>query len=360
MHLNILDLVNVRLEGKPSSITNYVRHEYGLFEVQKPSSGKPEIIIEFLEDVSSTYQSVHVRSPVSYDDHGVFLHDPQYHVVRIDFDVLGQSNWRVTCDVNFNPHFFAIIMEYLIHFTLLKKDAVLCHSSAFQVDSKVVLCPAWRNVGKTNVLLSFLMTGAQYIADDWSVVLRTGLVHSLPKRLNLLYYNFAEYPELLRSLPEQFAALVDFVKRAKLSEYDLNHEIIETLTNQARMRVSVDDLFNQTFNTEPIPIDYVFLLKRNKNINDSVKTSRIELDALVHSVYSILEFEQSHFQTAYLAHKAITGRANPFLEQAKSITLNILSEAFKRVPQLYQITVPSQHKSKDVHHIIMETLKSNH
>ena len=222
MHLNILDLVGVRVEGKPSNIVTYVEREYGLFEVEEPSGGAADIIFEFVEDVSGIDQSVHVRAPIAYDDRSVFLHDPQYHVVRIGFDALGQSNCRVTCDVNFNPHFFAIIMEYVIHFNLLQKNAVFCHSSAFQVDGKVVLCPAWRNVGKTNLLLSFLLDGAQYIADDWSVVLNNGSVHSLPKRLNLLYYNFAEYPDLLRGSSPQFAALVDFVKRARTGEYDLN------------------------------------------------------------------------------------------------------------------------------------------
>jgi hypothetical protein len=358
MYLNFLNLLGIRLEGLPSKILNYVKHEYGFFECAEPRPDGADIVVEFVDDTTAPERSVHVRAPVAHDDRGVFLHDPDYHVVRIDFDAIGRCPCRVTCDVNFNPHFFAIILEYIVHFSLLAKDTVFCHASAFELDGKVALCPAWRNVGKTNVLLSFLLTGARYVADDWSVLRGDGCLYSLPKRLNLLYYNFEAYPELLESTSPQFAALVDFVKRARRGEYDLNEETLAALTERARMRMSPYELFDQVPNTLAAPVNYVFLLRRAQDASCAVALKDIDAQALVHSVHSTLAFEQSHFHLAYTAHKATTGRANALLEGAGATSRRILSDAFAKVPHLRQVTVPSQDHSKEVHGRIREEIIS--
>jgi hypothetical protein len=339
MYLNILDRVRIRTVGVSETILNYIAHEYGFFQAE--AAEHCDIAIEFVDDTSSPRQCIPVRAPVAHDARGVFLYDPQYHVLRIDFDAIGQRECHVTCDRGFNPHFFAIVMEYLIHFHLLGGGATLCHCSAFVVDDSVVVCPAWRNVGKTNLLLSFLFAGATYLADDWAVLLRNGRVHSLPKRLNLLYYNLAEYPQLLASSSDTFTALVDFVRRAKLGEYDLNADAIAVLTDQARMRISPFDAFRQAPDVSPHPVDYLVLLRRRLGDpgGDAVPLDR---DLFAHALASILEFEQTYFHLAYLAHKAHTGRANPYLEQARALTWEIIREAAGQVPWVCGMNVPDQ------------------
>jgi len=347
MHLKFFDLVSVRIEDGSSNIINFIEHEYDYLKVAE-TIDSADIVISFAQDKFDVSRSIHIRAPVAYDDQGVVLRDPQNHVMRIDYYNIGSKKCRVICDKNFNPHFFAIIMECLIHFNLLKKDTILCHSSAFQVNGKTVLCPAWRNVGKTNVLLSFLLNGANFIEDDWCAVQNNGTVYSLPKRLNLLYYNFIEYPELLKYSSSEFTALVSFVKQARNGAYDLDCETINVLSDQARMRMSPYEVFKQAPNTDPLQIDYVFLLSRTTDESGLIKVERIDRNALIHILYSIIDFEQTHFRLAYSVNKARTGRANRLLEEEKDITFRIMHEAFKKVANIYQVTVPAQHRANEV------------
>ena len=347
MYLSILGEIGVAIGGKPSTIIDYVKSEYGAFERPDLDPGAVDIEIEFIDDRSSPDDCVHIRAPISYDDRGVFLHDPEYHVFRVDFAAAASGKWRATCDVAFNPHFFAIIMEYMTHFQLLRRGSVFCHSSAFRLGGKGVLCPAWRNVGKTNLLLQFLQNGAEYIADDWSVVQSDGSFRCLPKRLNLLYYNFDQFPEMLDSVPDDFAALVRFVRRAKRGEFDLNQETLEVMEGQARMRISPYELYDQVMDTTPKPIDHVLLLQRIAETDRPVAIEEIDHETLVTSLASILEFEQSHFHLAYSVFRARTGIRVDLLEDARGACERVMSKAFADIGTPYRVLIPSQRGARE-------------
>ncbi len=356
MYLNILGEIGVEIGGKASTIVDYVKSEYGAFEIPELPQGAVDIEIEFVDDRSSPDDSVHIRAPISYDNRGVFLHDPQYHVFRVDFAAARDGKWRATCDVDFNPHFFAIIMEYMTHFQLLRRGSVFCHSSAFRLNGQGVLCPAWRNVGKTNLLLQFLQNGAEYIADDWSVVQRDGRFRCLPKRLNLLYYNFDQFPEMLDEVPPDFAALVRFVSRAKRGEFDLNQETLQVMEGQARMRISPYELYDQVMDTTPKPIDHVLLLQRVADCDQPVQVEPIDHDMLVTSLASILEFEQSHFHLAYSVFRARTGIRVDFLEDARQACEAVMAEAFTNIGTPYRVTIPSQRGAREAYATIRQLL----
>lgn len=363
MYLDILELVEIEVQGESESLRTYLKHEYSEFEINSPVDKDPDIIIKLVDDVSSERGSVHVRGPVSYDDKGVFLHhnlpgEVDYNAFRIDFNTIGQETCLATCDTEFNPHFFAIIVDYLIHFELLQHDATYCHSCAFEYDGNVIVSPAWRNVGKTNLLLSFLQENVSYIADDWCVIHKDGTVSTLPKRLNLLYYNFKQHPEILETTPEDFESLVRFVNRAKSGELDLNKDVIETLTDQARMRVQPYDLFDSVANGKQ-PMDYLFLLHRNHPFNDQVVKEQLNGESFPYRKQSILEFEQSYFHLAYKVHKAQTGNINPYLEESKEKTLEILRGAANNTSNLYEVAVPSQQSSSRVKGVIKNTLSND-
>lgn len=362
MYLDVLGMVELEIRGEGERLRNYLRHEYSDFEAEEPHDSEPDVIVTLKPDASSEDASVHVRGPVSYDDDGVFLQhrlpdeEPEYNAFRIDFDTVGGSPCRASCDPGFNPHFFGIIVDYLIHFHLIERGAVFCHSCAFEHEGNVVLCPAWRNVGKTNLLLSFLRHGVTYIADDWCVLTREGEVYALPKRLNLLYYNFKEYPRVLERTPDDVQAIVDFVNRSKAGEIDLNRDAIDTLTQQARMRLPPVDLFDDVQEGEPVPVDFVFYLRRTSRATGGIELGELSRDAFPYRTQAILEFEQSYFHVAYQVHKAQTGRVNAYLESAKKRTIDILDGAARATPELYELSTPSQQASSELKRQIRETL----
>lgn len=360
MYLDILGMVEIEVRGEGEKPRNYLRKEYSSFEVDETSGRDPDIIIELVEDVSSEEKSVHVRGPVAYDEKGVFLHhnlpgDVEYNACRIDFNSFGSATTKVSCDRNFNSHFFAIVVDYLIHFHLLDQDAVLFHSCGFKYNGKSIVCPAWRHVGKTNLLLSFREEGVHYIADDWSVIHREGAVSTLPKRLNILYYNFKRHPELLEKTTQEFQSLFNFIKRARSGEIDLNKNVIDTLTNQARMRIPPGEIFDEV-ERQSNSIDYIFLLKRSHSDDCDVSQRKIDPEVFPHRKQSILDFEQSYFLLAYEVHKSHTGQVSEYLEQSTERSLDIIQDAAESTPEIREVTVPSQDDSPQVKEVIKETV----
>jgi len=365
MYLDILGKFDIEIRGEGETLRTYLQHEYSIFDVEDRSGDDPDVVIHLVNDVSSADETVHVRGPVSYDTESVYLQhrlpddEPQYNAFRIDFDAIGEKTCHVTCDRDFNAHFFGIIVDYLIHFFLLQHGSVYCHSCGFVYQGNVVVCPAWRRVGKTNLLLSFLGEETTYIADDWCVLNEDGTVHALPKRLNLLYYNFQKYPELLEATPDGFRALVDFIDRARSGEIDLNEGAISTLRSQARMRISPYDLFDDVADGNPQSIDYLCLLRREPSDERPPKLEDLSPATFPYRKQSILEFEQSYFHTAYQIHKAQTGNVNPYIENAKHRTIEILENAVDHGPELYELRAPSQRDSEEMKRLIQELIETD-
>ena len=191
--------------------------------------------------------------------------------------------------------------------------------SAFDVDGKGILCPAWRNVGKTNLLLEFMKRGAKYIADDW-VLIRQGQLVSLPKRLNLLYYNFKANPDIAELASSEFRALVRFIRSVEEGVYDLNQDVLDQLKDQARWRVRVDELFGANSVTRQRQIDGVFALRRVLDPSRPIVPTPISLHELTSMFGAIMRFEQSYFYLYYDAVKGRTGLVNGLLEGASERT----------------------------------------
>ena len=347
MRLSILGLVDVRIDSHDGRLMTYIEHEYGPFVV-KNRDDDVDLVIELAQDVTSPDRMAVVRPPVGFDERGVFFHDPTYHVLRLNFENFGARNYTITCDPEFNPHFFAIVFEYLVSHLMVDSGHVFCHSSAFRFRDRVVLCPAWRHVGKTNILLSFLLWGAEYIADDWSVLKENGTLRSLPKRLNLLYYNFREYDELLGDLDPQFVALFDFVRRAESGEYDVNEETLGHLKEQARLRLSAFDLFGSEPLLDAVPIDHVVFLERSLREDDRARMEPMRRDALTSSSAAILRFEQAYFDIAYIAYKGRGGHPNERLERAPVRAVEIMDKCFAHVQDVQHAVVPTQSDARSV------------
>ena len=353
MRIDLFGLVQFEIAGTASPILTYVEHEYGSLQTAA-RRGTPDLYVELVEDKVDPARAMRVRGPVSYDSRGVFLHDPQYRALRIDFETLGTPGARITCDKDFNPHFFAVVIDYLIHFHVLRHNAFLCHASAFELDGRGILCPAWRNVGKTNLLLEALDNGARYLADDW-VLVHEGQLIALPKRLNLLYYNFQAFPGLIERASDDLRALVEFIRAAEGGVYDVNEDVLVRLRDQARWRIGASDLFGRMAVRGRSGVDAVFALRRVVG-EDKVVLHRASQDELVSMVGAILRFEQSYFYLYYDAVKGRTGIRNDLVENADLRTERLFAEAIRDLDVLYVIDVPSQDSSGRVREVIWDVL----
>ncbi len=91
-------------------------------------------------------------------------------------------------------------VENLMRQHIVERGASLVHASAVSRDNIGYLFPAWAHTGKTNVGLSFLSSGFDYMADDWCFVSATGEILAYPRWLSLYDYNFRCFPHLIRTV----------------------------------------------------------------------------------------------------------------------------------------------------------------
>ena len=341
MHLNVLNDIGIALDGGPSPLLDHVRCDYGSFEVEALPATKLNIAVQFVDEATSPRDCTEVRGPVSHDDRGVLLRDSRYRVFRIDFGSARARTWRATCDVEFDPHLFDTILEHMIHFQLLKRGKTFCHAAAFRSGGTTALCAGSRGIGKTNLLLHALQDGATFIADDWAVVHGGGTVQGLPKRLDLLYRDIEPFPDLFAALPEEAAALADFIGRAAGGDFELSQKVAQVLESRASMQIPATRLFGQAVDPDPGPIDQVYLLQRRQDDDGPVKFEAIDHDALVTGLAAILEFEQSDFLLAYSVFRARTGRRVELFDLARSGGEAVLTSALADVPATHRVTIPA-------------------
>ena len=83
---------------------------------------------------------------------------------------------------------------------VLRREVSLVHAAAVSRDGVGYLFPAWTQTGKTNLSLSFLANGYDYMAGDWCFVAASGDLLAYPRYLNLRDYNFRCHPFLLDTL----------------------------------------------------------------------------------------------------------------------------------------------------------------
>jgi len=142
--------------------------------------------------------------------------------------------------------------------------------------------------------------------------------------------------------------LWQFVQRARSGEFGLSDEEIETLTSQARMRISPFQAFDQTPDVGQQPINKFCLLQKTVNNACSVSRSSIGRDELVHRMLETMRFEMSYTLLGYQAHKAQVGSINPYLESARRLHLDVYKKSVDAAEGLYKLPVPSQNRAGEL------------
>jgi hypothetical protein len=352
-----MSAVTIEAPDGDSALSTFLRQEYMPYIREKQSAASPDIIISYREHQKELGFYM-VKAPVSFDDEGVFLFDGLRRVCRVDWDQIGLGTVKIVCDPRFNPHFFAIIVEFLVHINFVKRGSFFCHACGFEWRGKTVLCPAWRNLGKTNLLLSLLDRGAKYIADDWVLIDESGRIRSLPKRLNLFYYNFEHHPALVAHLNDELQDLVSFTMHAVGGQYDLDHSIVNLLRNRLRVRVTPKELTGQEALKEAPKADHIFLLRRSTDDSGLPSIHPLDNETLSLIAKETVNYEQQLFHLGYNVQKSKTGRTNEFLESYDKRLKQLMTAAFAKVSSVLEIRTSGQQQAPAVRELIEKTVEN--
>lgn len=354
MKFNIIDKVSFTIADCGDPLSNFIKQEYknSIQDIDGKKNLNSQFDIQIVEDKVPN-NAFKIRNPIIVDSKGVAISDYNGNLARIDFENLGRSTYKVSCDKDFNSYFFANLLEYLLYLEFTNLGYSFCHASSFVFNGKTILCPGWRNTGKTNLLLSFLKDGADFLSDDWILIHKNGTLFSLPKRINLLYYNYPPNMDLIDSFDPSLASFSETVlKLINKSIYQFSELNDNQLKESLKRRLHFEELFKRKRMIKSKKIDFIFYL--NHNNNRSVNIKKYENNKLQDRMLRVLDFEQSPFKSAYDFYKFYSGDENLLIELARNRSRDIFSSAFENVTETFQIDVFDQNQSEIIKNKITE------
>jgi hypothetical protein len=334
-------LVRIRLSGAPPRILQAVGRQLG--QAQLAAGGKPDIHVTFVDELPPVghLKFLGLRQ-AAYDDEHFYLLDVAGKRARVDLSQLGEQ-CEIVCEREIG-HIPLLIQILGLH--LLRKEHVMLHAASFVYRDKGVLVAGWQKGGKTETMLPFMAAGAEFVADEWTIV--GGAEPTLFGISNVSRI----WDWHLRHLPEYWPR-IERSARTRLRVWRLYRRLFHALPlDRVRgrvvrrlRRVSMDGgaawqgvdhidpsvLFGNRVRQDGARLDRVFLPV--VGIDDDVEVLAIEGSDIARRMVSSLAFERGALTTAYLQFRfAFPDRVSPLIETASAEEERLLGRCLANVP----------------------------
>ena len=350
-------LVRIRLVDAPAHIQAQLTREFGTPEAE--ASGAPDLTFRFVDALTSVGEvKILGRRQAAFDDEHFYLMDTGGHRARIDFPDLGAPA-EVLCERGVAK---APLLIPLLGLYLVTKGHVLLHASSFVYRGKGVLVTGWSKGGKTETLLPFMVSGAEYVSDEWTIVggQPTGL-HGISTTW-VWDWHLRQLPTLWKRISPQ--------DRRRLRSWRAFRRVYLAAPALGRLpgglgsklrKASTDggwrvqgvgplrpaSLFGEHVRRDRVPLDRVFLpivVDEGGTYVTPVKPGEIAA-RMVHS----LAFERAAMTTAYQQFRfAFPERVNPLLENQRERELELLSDALADA-EAYELRHPYPTRLHDLY-----------
>ena len=157
---------------------------------------EPDIIVRYQKTLPVKPLTYLGLNSAGFNEDGFYLLDRKSGnaKARIPFEQIGEQ-CEILCpqDVGTVP----LLLDIMV-LTLLNKNFVPMHASAFEYEGKGVLVVGWTKGGKTEALLSFAARGAKYVGDEWVVLSSDGqTMFGIPVPVTVWRWQLDYVPDLL-------------------------------------------------------------------------------------------------------------------------------------------------------------------
>lgn len=334
---DIHGLVGLRLIDPSPSDAAAVARQLG--PLQGSLSRPPDIVVRFVKHLPLTRLRYVTLHECGFTDDGfVILRSKKRGAkVQVAFDQFGQETCEIVCESGLRAIPGLLTM---LNLTLLKKDCVALHASAFVYQDCGILVTGWAKGGKTESLLAFALHGAQYVGDEWIILTGDGeQMGGIPENMRLWDWHIEYLPHVRRMMKRDerilFAGIhwLDAVQQ-RLSRGWLRHippltwwrEAMPALKRQLNVTVAPQALFGKQFGPLQAKPEKVFLLMNHAEPN--IQVEQTDPHDIAQRMAASVQYEQLPLMEQYLAYKfAHPGKYNAFIEQAPVKQGTILARA---------------------------------
>ena len=329
-------LVGIRLINPSPDDAKAVAKQLG--PLQSLLTREPDITIRFAQNLPTPnlrYLGVNMAG-FNEDGFYVLYNKKSKAKVRIPFEQIG-GPCEVVCESGLQS---VPLLIPILNLTLLAKDCVALHASAFLYDQTGVLVTGWSKGGKTEALLAFANHGAKYIGDEWIILTGNGeTMYGLPEPIRVWDWHLEYLPHLRRRVKKAtlllFAAIHGLDKMHRIFKegilgktwpIKMLTQAMPALKRQLGVSMAPEAIFGNGFSQRAAKPDKVFFIMSHENPNIGVEIGDpIEIARrMAHSV----QYEQLPFMEYYHAFRfAFPDAKNPFIENAAELQYDILCRA---------------------------------
>lgn len=329
-------VVGIRLVNPPVGTARALSRRLGP-PLSEPKADA-DIVIRFVENLTPPTLTYLGLNQAAFAGDAFYLLDEKDGQAQalIPFDAIGDQ-----CEIICRRESRSVPLLFdIVRLTLLKKNYLPLHASAFLYEGQGILVVGWAKGGKTEMLLSFVSRGATYVGDEWLILSDDGRqMFGLPVPVSIWDWQFRYVPELLPAIGWQkrlfFKAvhLLEGLQRTsgnrvtnKVLPLALLDQALPYFKKGLRLRELPETFFGERVYKRPVVVDKLFLVM-------SHSSARIDVEPwdpldISRRMAQSNEYEQTDFFSYYQAFKfAFPQRQSVFLDTASERQRSLMDRA---------------------------------
>ena len=329
-------LVGLRLVNASAHDAAAVAQQLG--PMQKPLDREPDVVVRFVQQLPTPHLRCIGKDKGGFNDQGYFVlrHHKQRVKVRIPFEQIG-NRCEILCESGADS---VPLLMHILNLTLLRKDCVAVHASAFIYQGTGVLVSGWADGGKTTALLAFASQGADYVGDEWIWLRGDGqAMYGLPRNLNLSAWQLEQLPQLRRQVALkkrlffQCVHGLDRLQDKLLAGRPDTHlgvklprKVLSLLKRQVELRVEPTTIFSPHAMRLAARPEKVFLFTTEQG--PDLHCEPVSLQEMLPRMALAVQYGQLAFMEHYMAFRfAFPDCRNDYIENAHEFQQDILGRA---------------------------------
>ena len=340
MRHGVHGLVSIELIGASEAQQRALVRQLG--PSRATPDGPADIVVRFLDRLPRAASLTYLGSrEAAYDEHAFYLLDGDAAMTRIDLARAGQA-LEIVCEraVKAVP-----LLVPLLALRLIARGYVLVHASSFVHRGRGVLVAGWEGGGKSELLLPFVANGADYLADEWTIVGgERAMLHGVAAHAQIWDWQLRQLPAVRKRLSPsrrarvRSAAMLERLSKRAAGHSGAQHPVARALGlldpgfhNNARVCGSPEALFGGRVAFAPAPLDVAFLATVVEDPASRVRS--IEATEFAARIVRSLASERRALTAAYTSFRfAFPERRSEAIDQASDAEEALLERALAACP----------------------------
>jgi hypothetical protein len=331
---DIHGLIGLRLIDAAAADVQAVASQVG--PMQKPIYREPDICIRFVPNLNTPELKYLGLDDAGFNKDGFYILKSKNFSckTKIPFERIGRSI-QIICESGIKA---VPLLIAIINLTLLAKNCLALHASAFIYNDKGVLVTGWSKGGKTESLLAFANHGARYIGDEWILLSQDGKMYGLPEPICIWDWHMDYLPQVRKKLSFQQQFIFKTIhtlshlekaakgKIRKMLPLKLLAQAMPALKRQLHVNVPPEAIFGANAGKTVARPDKVFFIITHEDRDIIIKP--IDPTEIVQRMIACICYEMAPFMGYYHAFCfAFPNKSNPFIENAHVMQLHLLKNA---------------------------------